>query len=80
MLATGTLHRAFCVNIRARRIQLGLTQREVAERLGIATAQYTQIEAGRHVPTLTMVERVAVALELPATLLLASSETLQTAC
>lgn len=77
MLATGKLHKAFCVNVKARRLQLGLTQKEVADKLGIATSQYTQIEGGRNVPTLTIVEKVADALDLPAALLVVPSESLE---
>lgn len=79
MLATGRLHKAFCDNVRARRLQLGFTQKEVADKLGMATPQYTQIEGGRHVPTLTVVEKVAEALQIPASLLIAPAESFEPA-
>jgi transcriptional regulator with XRE-family HTH domain len=73
MAATTPLHRAFCQNVRTRRLQLGWTQEETAERLGISQGAYAAIEAGRRVPGLDVVERVSIALELPAGLLLSPS-------
>lgn len=64
------LHRIFCDNVRHRRIELGLTHREVGERLGISPPSYTQIEVGRRVPTLGVVAAVAKALETSAISLL----------
>lgn len=56
------LHRIFCQNVIRRRQALGLTQADVAERLGVARPVYTQIESGRTTPGLDTVERVASAL------------------
>jgi transcriptional regulator with XRE-family HTH domain len=71
MAAATPVHRAFCENVRDRRKQLGLTQEAVAEMLGISQPTYAGIEAGRRVPGLDVVERVAEALEIAPALLLA---------
>lgn len=63
MAKDSTLHRVFCQNVVRRRKELGLTQADVAERLDIARPVYTQIESGRHCPSLIILERVAIALE-----------------
>lgn len=68
--AQSDLHRRFCDSVKARRLSLSLTQREVAERLGIAPPSYAAIEAGRKVPRLDVIERVAIALECDASALL----------
>lgn len=62
-LAKSRLHQAFCDAVRHRRAELGMTQKELAERLGVATANVTQTESGRFEPTLSKVERYAEALE-----------------
>lgn len=58
-----TLHRMFTQNVLRRRKELGLTQSDVAERLGMSRPAYTQIETGSNCPSLDVVERVATALE-----------------
>lgn len=77
MLATGTLHKAFCENAKNRRHQLGLTQKEMGEKLGISTAAYTQFETGRSAPTLNTVEKIAAALGIPAAMLLTAPAALE---
>lgn len=74
MPAKTKLHRAFCQNVKVRRRQMGLTQEQVADRLGITQPAYAAIESGKAAPTLTVVERVASALRISASLLLASEE------
>lgn len=74
MAATIPLHKAFCMNARIRRQQLDLTQLEVAEKLGMTQSAYAQIEMGRRVPSLEVVDRVAAALSIPAPMLFISSE------
>jgi transcriptional regulator with XRE-family HTH domain len=64
----------FRENIRRRRRELGLTQQEVADRMGIARPQVTFAEAGQNSPTIDMVERYAKALECPALTLLVANE------
>jgi len=58
-----TLHRMFCQNVVRRRKELGLTQTQVAERMGVSSPGYNQIERGISCPSLDVVERVATALE-----------------
>lgn len=67
---SGELHRIFCDNVRERRLQLALTQQLLADRLGLHRVRVTEIESGRSVPTLDLVERVAEALETTADRLL----------
>jgi DNA-binding XRE family transcriptional regulator len=50
--------------IRTRRVQLGLTQTEIAKRLGMALPNYNRLEAGKHVPSLALVVKVAAQLEV----------------
>lgn len=65
------LHKTFMANVRARRHELGLTVKDMANRLGISQPSYTQIEKGRRVPSLSVIERVSAALEiLPVALLI----------
>ena len=66
MAKDSALHRVFCQRVIERRKEMGLTQAQVAERLGIARPAYTAIETGKKTPGLDTVERVANALEIPA--------------
>lgn len=68
------LHKTFMENVRARRLELGLTVQQMAERLGVSQPSYTQIEMGRRVPTLSVVERVSQALGIAAAALLMPRE------
>jgi transcriptional regulator with XRE-family HTH domain len=56
------LHDNFRERIRRRRQELGLTQRAVAERMGVTPAFVTQAELGMNIPRLDTVERFAQAL------------------
>jgi transcriptional regulator with XRE-family HTH domain len=49
-------------NISARRRELGLTQAQLAERLGVDTETLSRFERGKHVPSLLTLERLAVLL------------------
>jgi transcriptional regulator with XRE-family HTH domain len=49
-------------NVRAYRTALGLTQAELAEKAGIATNHLGLLEAGKHFPTLDVLDRLAAAL------------------
>lgn len=46
-------------NLAARRKSLGLTQAQVAERLGVDTETLSRFERGKHVPSLLTLERLA---------------------
>lgn len=50
--------------VRARREELGLSQRQLAERAGMAQPGIARFEAGGTTPTLPLLERLAVALGL----------------
>ena len=52
-------------NIRKVRLERGLSQEEVAHRVGIVSSYYGQIERGRRNPTIGVLGRVADALEVP---------------
>lgn len=65
-------HRAYCEAIKRRRIELGLTQVQLAARLGVHGATVAEAEAGKRDPTLSTVERFAKALEISVTALLES--------
>lgn len=45
--------------IRKRRIELGLTQVEVAERMGVPQSAVSRLEKQKHSPTIDMVEKYA---------------------
>jgi transcriptional regulator with XRE-family HTH domain len=57
-------------NIRKWRLERGLSQEEVAHRVGIASSYYGQIERGRRNPTIGVIGRVADALNVPLATLL----------
>ncbi len=48
--------------VRETRTQLGLTQRQIAQAVGVSRGYVANLESGRANPTLDLVERVAVAL------------------
>lgn len=50
--------------IKARRTSLGLSQQEVADRLGIHRQSYERIENGRSSPTLQSIISIAEAMDL----------------
>lgn len=64
------LHKRFCKNARRIREEQEMTQQEVAERLKVSRPYVAELEAGRHAPSLDLVERIAKALKVPATDLL----------
>jgi transcriptional regulator with XRE-family HTH domain len=57
--------------IRAQRTASGLSLRELAERTGVSNAYLSQLEHGRHEPSLTVLSAVARALGVSLELLLA---------
>ena len=64
MRATGRLHRLWCNNVRMAREAAELTQKDVAEELGISQPRYAEIETGRHPPGLELMERLAPVLRV----------------
>lgn len=57
--------RAFVIGqaVRERRLELGLSQTEVAARAGMTQPALSRLEAGGSVPTIPVLERLAVALD-----------------
>jgi len=49
--------------IRARRIELCLSQAQLAERAGTGQALVSRVESGRTIPTLSVLQRLASALD-----------------
>lgn len=56
----------FARNLRNRRKKLGLTQSELAERIGVSTSFITEIETGKKAPSFTTIERIANSTGVPA--------------
>jgi ribosome-binding protein aMBF1 (putative translation factor) len=54
----------FANAIRERRLELGLTQTEVARRADLRQPEISRLESGGGTPTIGMLERLAQALEL----------------
>lgn len=46
-------------NLRDRRKRLGLTQSELAERIGVSTSFITEIETGRKAPSFSTIEKIS---------------------
>jgi transcriptional regulator with XRE-family HTH domain len=63
-MATSDEHAEFCERVKARRKELGLTQVQMAERLGVTQPTYAAFESGRFDPKLSQIIKVAGALEL----------------
>lgn len=61
----GEAQRAFLIGqaVRERRLALGLSQTEVAARAGMTQSALSRLEAGGAVPTIPILERIAVALD-----------------
>jgi transcriptional regulator with XRE-family HTH domain len=62
-MATSDEHAEFCERVKARRKELGLTQVQMAERLGVTQPTYAGFESGRFDPGLKTIYRIADALE-----------------
>jgi HTH-type transcriptional regulator / antitoxin HipB len=60
--------------VRARREELGLSQRQLAERAGMTQPGIARFEAGGTTPTLPLLERLAAALGLTLNVSLAPAE------
>lgn len=56
------LGRPFGAAVRARRLELGLTQERLAAQAGMSQGALSRLEHGRGVPTLPLLERLAAAL------------------
>ncbi|MEU2870293.1 helix-turn-helix transcriptional regulator [Streptomyces olivoreticuli] len=49
--------------VRSRRMELGLSQVELAARAGTGQAFISRVESGKTIPTIPVLERIATALE-----------------
>ena len=70
------LERVFRENMRNRRLELNLTQTDVAELVGIPQPHISSMERGVFAPTITTIARIAEALRCTPSALL-SAENLQ---
>ena len=59
--------------VRAERAAAGLSLRELAERTGLSNAYLSQVERGRHEPSLSVLAAIAEALAVPLETLLAEA-------
>ncbi len=59
------LHDAFRENLRALRGELGMTQQQLADHLGVHRVRVCEMEAGRNAPTLDFVDELARKLDIP---------------
>lgn len=59
----GRDHELFCLALKSRRRELGMSQAEVAKRLGISQPCYSEIETGAVCPTLATASRFAAAVD-----------------
>jgi len=69
-VASAPEHTAVAARLRAVRRAAGLRGSEVARAAGMARSNYARLEAGRHLPSLATLQRVAAALRVPAVRLL----------
>jgi putative transcriptional regulator len=58
------LSERFAMRLRQLREEKGLTQAELADRVGVSRGYISRLEIGRHDPPLSMVERLAKALRV----------------
>ena len=72
-MATTDEHKEFCERVKSRRKELGITQAQMAERMGMTQPQYNGLETGDNEPKFSMQYRIANALEIDIHELLPSS-------
>jgi transcriptional regulator with XRE-family HTH domain len=61
-----SLIQAFSAVLKARRLELGMTQEDVAGAIDLDRPYFTMLEAGRKQPTLSVLWRIAAGLQLSA--------------
>lgn len=64
------LVRAFADELRARRNAMGLSQEELAHRVGVNRTYMAKLELAKNQPTLTVLLRISEALNVPLTQLI----------
>lgn len=67
------------MKIKEKREAMGMTQKALAERVGVTPAQMCMIETGKRLPSLTVALRIASALETTVEELTGNTATEQTA-
>lgn len=60
----------FNVNLKEARLNKGLSQKEVAEKVGVAKSTYSLYESGNREPNVNTIKKIADTLEVSADLLL----------
>jgi DNA-binding XRE family transcriptional regulator len=65
--ATGQLGQVIANHVRGRRLEIGLTVGQLAERTGISKGMLSKIENAQTSPSLSTVERLSAALDMPVT-------------
>ena len=65
----GTLGQVIANHVRTRRLEIGLTVGQLAERTGISKGMLSKIENAQTSPSLSTLERLAAALDMPVTAL-----------
>ncbi len=63
----GTLGQVIANHVRSRRLEIGLNVGQLAERTGISKGMLSKIENAQTSPSLTTLERLAAALDMPVT-------------
>ncbi len=63
----GTLSQVIANHVRSRRLEIGLNVGQLAERTGISKGMLSKIENAQTSPSLTTLERLAAALDMPVT-------------
>ena len=66
------LQQVFGANVRRRRLELGITQGELARRAGVPQPNISDIENGKQSPTFPTLARIAEALSIPPSHLLSA--------
>jgi len=64
---TGQLGQVIANHVRSRRLEIGLTVGQLAERTGISKGMLSKIENAQTSPSLSTLERLSVALDMPVT-------------
>lgn len=68
----------FNENLKAAREALGLSQKEVAERIGVANSTYSLYESGNREPNVQTIKKIAAVLNVSADRLLGLPEEVET--
>ena len=66
MKKVSNLQQIFANNVKVRRKRNGLTQADLAKKIGVSTSFITEIETVRKAPSFSTVEKIAEVLETPA--------------